>query len=144
MIIYSQRDSRWAQLKLGFSQLTMGRFGCTTCCISMLTTYYHPDETPDKTVKTIKYTPGGLVIWNSVSYPNFKFTKRYYFRDNKVIEAYIKDPKKAVILEVQHSHWVVATGKSFFGGYNIADPWFGDRSTTRRYNDDITGFAIFN
>ena len=89
------------------------------------------------------YTAGGLIIWRNLDFSCFKFERREYGRDDDNIRAAIRDPDRAVILEVAHSHWVVATGHNWLRGYSIADPWLGDRATMRRYNNRITGAAYF-
>lgn len=151
LISYSQRDPKWSQQKLGASSLTVGRYGCTTCCIADLSTYFGDNLDPLQTCKKIQYTKpsgkesGGLVIWGSCTFGTFKFERRQYGRNERDIMAALKDPDRAVILEVNKgAHWVTATG---YDGVNkifkIADPWFGDRSTMKRYGDSITGAAYF-
>ncbi len=139
---FSQRDPAWASQHLGGSNLTIGRYGCTTVSISMLSTYFGDNLNPSQVANKIKYT-NGLIIWGSCVFNHFRFDRREYGRNDANIKAALKDPNRAVILEVQNgSHWVVATGNSWLGGYKIADPWFGDFSTTSRYKN-ITGAAYF-
>ena len=40
MIKLSQRDPQWGDLKLGESNLTINRWGCTTTALSMLSDYF--------------------------------------------------------------------------------------------------------
>ena len=139
---FSQRDGRWAAARLGQSKLTMGRYGCTTTCIADLSTYFGDNLDPLKTSQIIKYTPQGLVLWQSCVFPHFKFERREYGRNDANIIKAMHDPDRAVILEVAHaSHWVVAIG----GGptYKIADPWLGDKNTMKRYDNNITGATYF-
>lgn len=138
---FSQRDPRWATIKLGSSSLTMGRYGCTTTCIADLSFYFGDNLTPDLMVKKIQYTKDGLIIWQSCDFSTFKFERREYGRSDKNIKSALSDNNRAVILEVDNSHWVVATS-SLVTSYKIADPWFGDISTTKRYQK-ITGAAYF-
>jgi len=144
MLSFCQRNPKWGNLKLGSSVLTMARYGCTTTAISDLSTYFKPTMiiTPDKMCQYLKYTSGGLIIWESCQFTNFKFEKRIYGRNDLLIKECLKDPNRAIILEVDNSHWVVSTGVNLFGGYKIADPWFGDFATTKRYKQ-ITGSAVF-
>lgn len=144
MQLFSQRDSQWSQMKLGTSNLTLGRYGCTTVCLSMLSSYFTPTLTPDQVCQHIKYTPDGLIIWQSCDFEKFKFSGRYKGRTDQAIQQALKDTNRACILEVQSSHWVVAVGKTLFGNaYKIADPWTGRYGTTNDYKNDITGFALF-
>lgn len=141
MISYSQRYPQWATQKLGDSSLTLGRYGCTTTCIADLSTYFGDNLTPLQVEQKIKYIQG-LVIWSSCVFSKFAFERREYGRNDQNIALALKDPNKAVILNVASgSHWVVATGGTVL--YSIADPWFGDKSTMKRYGNDITGAAYF-
>ncbi len=140
---YSQRDPRWANVRLGASNLFMGRYGCTTTCIADLSTYFGDNDNPAEVAQRLQYTTG-LIIWGSCKFPHFHFERREFGRNDANIKAALRDPNRAVILQVQNgSHWVVATGNALLGGYKIADPWFGDFSTTRRYGNSITGAAYF-
>lgn len=143
MVILGQRDYRWSGIRLTPSKLTCGRYGCTTTCISMLSDYFKCFRMPSEVIGTnIKYTKDGLIMWEAINFPKFAFEKRVRTFDPSAIQVSLKDPKKAVILEVDHSHWVVALSKNLFGGYNIADPWTGKKSTTRSYRA-VTGSAHF-
>lgn len=141
---FSQRDPIWANLLLKPSRLTMGRYGCTTCCIADLSTYFGDNLTPAQVNQHIQYTPDGLIIWQSCNFQHFIFERREQSRNDQNIKAAIADPNRAVILQVAHgSHWVVATSVASGNVYNIADPWLGDRASMGRYLNNITGAAYF-
>lgn len=140
-----QRSPLWSDVKMSPSNLTIGRYGCTTTCISMLSDYFKCFVSPRGMVGTnVKYTKDGLIIWTSISFPVFKFEKRLYGWNNAEIDISLKDPKKAVILEVANgSHWVVAIKKvPFTKHYFIVDPWDGKIKTTVAYKN-VTGSAHF-
>lgn len=145
MSIYSQRDQRWAAQEIGLSGLTIGRYGCTITCLAMLASYFGQDINPGAMETLLKFTPQGLIIWQSADFAKFAFESRVRYRDNALISAALKDPKRAVILEVAgHSHWVVATGwQPETNCFKIADPWLGDHSNMKRYGDVINGMAFF-
>lgn len=143
MLSYCQRDPAWAQDKLPPSELTIGRYGCTTTCIADLSTYFGDNLNPAQMAQTVKYTPQGLILWASCTFPHFKFIQREYGQNNAHIRQAIEDPNLAVILQVGYSHWVVATHVMPDGSFSIADPWFGDHANISRYNGDITGAAYF-
>lgn len=143
MQILSQRNPQWADVKIGPSNITVGRYGCTITCISMLTSYFGNWVDPEQIALKQLFTKDGLIIWTKLNLPNIKFDHRGYGRNDVEIMDALKDPNKAVILQVQNYHWVVALGRGLLKGYRIADPWFGDKSTTARYKDQITGYAIF-
>lgn len=142
---FSQRDPQWANKKMGTSPLTLGRFGCTTTCMADLSTYFADNLNPAQVADHIKYTPDGLVIWQSCKFGHFEFERREFGRHDANILAALQDPNRAVILQVAHgSHWVVATGKPVFSNiFKIADPWLGDRADMGRYKNNITGAAYF-
>lgn len=131
-------------MKLGNSQLTMGRYGCTTTAIADLSTYFGGDFNPGQACQRIQYTQG-LVIWASCNFEKFRFWFREFGRNDTNIRNAIADPDVAVILNVAGgSHWVVASGRPLFGkSYKIADPWLGDFNTMARYKDSIVGAAYF-
>lgn len=153
MRILSQNDPQWSRLKLGNSPLTVGRFGCTTTCISMLSDYFKCYRTPADIASArnpyLKYTDvnhpqgPGLIIWESFKLPPMLFGKRLRELNHAEIQISLKDPKKAVILEVEHRHWVVAVGKvPFTNVYRIFDPWDGKKKFSTSYKS-ITGSAHF-
>lgn len=146
MKILSQRDLQWASEKLGASSLTIGRFGCTTTCISMLSDYFGGYMSPlGIAMHKDWYTGDGLILWRNLDLPTMKFKSRLSVRNDAAINYALKDPNMAVILEVNNgSHWVVAIKKSFFGdSYIVADPWNGDRCDVISRYHNITGCAIF-
>lgn len=145
MIHLSQRDPRWSFTKMLPSSLTIGRYGCTTTCISMLSDYFGDFYSPASVAqKKLQYTIAGLIIWTSIAFEKFRFGRRTYGWNTAEIDASIKDPNKAVILEVANgSHWVVAIRKvPFSKHYFIVDPWDGKVKTTLSYKN-ITGAAHF-
>jgi len=145
MLLYSQRDPRWRALLLGSSGLNMGQAGCLVTSIAMLSTYFKPDKTPAEIVTSSKFTMQGLLIWNSLQLGGFKFYRRAYTREDAEIRRHLADNHLAVVLQTRNgTHWVVATGRDWFGGlYKIADPLVGDRATLARYQNSLTGAAYF-
>lgn len=145
MQIFSQRDPRWRGALVGKSGRTLGQIGCLVTGLAMLSDYFKPTRNPFEMLQMLKFTDDGRVYWSSVHFENWEFYKRVYGREQAQILRHIKDPNLAVILEVANkSHWVVATGVQYFtGAIRIADPLFGDRSTVRRYQNNITGAAYF-
>ncbi len=62
----SQRNLLWASEHLGSSSLTMGRFGCTTTCLSMLSDYFRGYISPIQIAHNANnYTKDGLVVWGN-------------------------------------------------------------------------------
>lgn len=146
MKLLSQRDPRWSAIKLGASQLTVGRYGCTTTCLSMLSDYFGGFLSPaDIAPRASWYTPDGLVNWEKLDFSNMKFSARYKLRNDDVINYALKDPNRAVMLNVSGgSHWVVALRKTLFGNsYICADPWDATKVDVIKKYGDVTGCAVF-
>ena len=144
MIVLNQWDYRWAKIKLLPSNLTMTRYGCTTTAICMLSDYFGCFKTPDQVVGiNIKYTVDGLIIWESINFPAFKFVKRVRnLFDVVSVDDSLKDPDKAVILAINNdAHWVVALRKLPLGMYLVADPLGGKKRIVSK--KIISGSAHF-
>ena len=147
MKLLSQRDPSWSSVKLGQSQLTLGRWGCTTTSMSMLTDYFGGYVDPPTLAHNVhNYTLDGLVNWKALSFPTMRFEKREYGENMVGIQNAIRDPRKAVILQVnQGAHWVVAIRKALIGSdILIADPWDGTKCWAKKRYHDISGAAYFS
>lgn len=145
MIKLSQRDLRWSNYVMAPSHLTLGRYGCTTTCISMLSDYFGCFESPESVAKNhLKYNAQGLILWATINFSKMAFKWREYTFNPVMIDESLKDPNKAVILQVNNgAHWVVAIRKvPFSKHYFIVDPWDGKVKTTAAYKN-ITGSAHF-
>lgn len=146
MKILSQRDLAWSSKFLGSSKLTVGRYGCTTTCVSMLSDYFGCYKSPLELAGNAKnYTKDGLILWTNLTFAKMKFTLRANGRDDGMIQEALKNPNKAVMLQVNNgAHWVVALRKTLFGkSYIVADPWSGDRCDVIKRYHNITGMAFF-
>ena len=141
MIILSQLDLRWSKINMSPSTLTLGKAGCTTTCISMLSDYFRCFRSPDQIVaNNVKYTNEGRILWQTVAFDKFKFEWRAYGRDDSRINESLKNPQKAVILEINHAHWVVALRR--IGPWiQVADPWGGTKHFINQ--KIVTGSAHF-
>lgn len=149
MIYLSQRDPRWGSIKLGASNIDLYHYGCTTTCISMLSDYFKCRSLPDSIARIKEnYTADGLILWRNLRFAGMKFDWRGYGRDDKKIQEYLKDPNKAVILQVNDGkHWVVAIRRTFLGlgsGYICVDPWTGKQCDVLKVYKNITGAAYFS
>ena len=158
MKLYSQRDPRWESLKLGTSPATVGRYGCTITNIAMLSDYFASIKSgksndPAYFAKNLQFTSEWYLIWESLPkvstmhlVQRFKKENMTTAKMNELIRSALAAPKQACILQVNGNHWVLATGTvpGKNNEYKIADPFFGDRSTTARYGNKITGGAIIS
>lgn len=148
MITLTQTDKRWKDIKLNQWSQTIGKIGCTTTCISMISDYFGCYASPKEIVEqghikytdnTYKYGPG-LILWQSINFDCFRFEYRRYTFGKVFINESLKDPKKAVILELDNGrHWVLAL-RSTPLGYIVLDPYDGRKKLNIRR---ITGSAHF-
>lgn len=146
----SQRDPRWASKKLGFSNLTIGGYGCTLTCLTMLLRYVYGDGslTPDivnDRLKEKKAFVGALLLWSRVplAFPKLKWVWRGYNYNNVQVAWCVYGKKLPVMVEVNGAkigaskHWVL-----FTGGGKANDPWIGKQISTGYY--PLTGFSLFD
>lgn len=146
---WSQRDPRWRTKKLGFSNLTVGGYGCTLTCLSALITHVTgTSHTPDRVnddLKKVKAFSGALVIWSRVqlAYPQLKWIKRAYRYNNWDVAWNIYTKKIPVCVEVNGAkigaprHWVL-----FIGSGKMLDPWTGTIESTSKY--PLTGYSVYH
>lgn len=146
MINLSQRDPRWAETNLGSSLLKMKDHGCTTTAESMLSDFFKGYMPPNVIAEHKNwYTPNGLRLWANADFPTMKWVWRQKGFDKEKINASLKDPKKAVILQVNNGkHWVVAIRKTIFGNdYVCVDPWDGKKKDVFKTYKNITGSSHY-
>lgn len=143
MILLSQRNPRWSMIKLSPSFLTVGRYGCTTTCICMLSDYFKCFTLPSVAVgHHIKYTQEGMIIWQSIDFPGFKFDRRIReFNEKEILASLTRRDGAAILAIDKDSHWVVAIRKLIGDWYVVADPWDGRRRLLNRKR--ISGSAHF-
>lgn len=145
---YSQRDPRWKNNKLGFSNLTIGGYGCLVTALSALITHItgtpHTPDRVNEDLKKAKAFSGALLIWSRVpiAYPQLKWIWRGYNYNNWQVSTYVYIRKLPVLVEVNASkigaskHWVL-----FVGDRKMLDPWIGKIEPTSKY--PLTGYALY-
>lgn len=143
---YSQQDPRWASLKLGKSPYTVGRYGCTSVCVTdVMNWLLNKSIPPSETVPKLAYTSEGLILWDSLKNLGLSLVGRFYGRQYEVIDKALADPGLCAIAQVNGNHWVWVIGRRLpILGYRIADPWTGTKAYTNRYKNNITGCAIIS
>lgn len=139
----SQRDPRWASLRLGASKLTIGRWGCTTTCIAMI-----DGTTPDLLAhNAANYTKDGLVLWQAISrqLKNSVFEVRDVGYNEAKINEFLKAGTHHVLFEVNDgAHWVVAKSRTLTGNdYLVIDPWDGKECKVKARYKNITKAVYF-
>ena len=112
----------------------------------MLSDYFGSYVSPGQAARHLTwYTPDGLIIWQALQFDKMKFVRRETGRDDVYILAALKDPNRAVMLQVNNGqHWVVAIKKNLLNNsYQVADPWMGDKCDVISRYHNITGAAYF-
>lgn len=151
MLHLSQCDGRWSLKTIGESGLTLGRWGCTITCISMLSSFFDCYKSPDVIAKTPGlFTKDGLIIWSGIEKlfgGKLKFVTRIGGKGKAVLSrkdinaSLLTSPKTAVILEVRNfSHWVVCVG-TYGNDYYVIDPLDGKKKLALKTFGNITGSA---
>ena len=127
-----QCDSRWADKKLGNSNLCKIGCTCTVCAMAAGTT-------PDKVVDACDFTENGKLYWASLSRVGLKFIWRGYSYENDKVLMAISDYGFCLV-EVLHpsgiKHWVI-----FIGGKRLIDPLTGRECLTSKYKN-LTGYCV--
>jgi hypothetical protein len=137
--IYSQRDPRWANIKLGTGTLTIGQAGCTISCVASLAGIT-PKEVNERLLKVNGYANTNLIIWSKVkeAMPWLEWKHRGYTYDNNQVAQNLP-----CLVEVDGKrigaprHWVL-----YIGNQKMYDPWYGTEKTTSYYPP--VGYAIIN
>ncbi|OPX89000.1 MAG: hypothetical protein A4E53_01733 [Pelotomaculum sp. PtaB.Bin104] len=147
IITLSQQDKRWGNITLGNTNYKMSRYGCLVTCLSAISDWCRQFKgmyiNPGEAARGLRFNKDGLLLWESLGgIFQFVLEKRLYHSSPTLIKAAMDDPYRCVVLQVNSNHWVWCLGKSLLGGWKIMDPWYGDVSTTRRYKNNISGFAI--
>lgn len=137
----SQRDPRWANIRLGNSYLTLGSDGCLATDFAMVIGV-NPDEFNAR-LKAVGGFTGANIYWQMIddAYPNCEYVWAY---DCYYIPAPLNEIDKLLqrgisvmvhTLKNGYQHWVLIVGKNG-DDYIINDPWDGVRCSFReRYGD---------
>lgn len=136
-VYYSQQDPAWKNVKIGFSNETIGHVGCALTSVAMLLSGHGYPETPESLNKKLKNNGGfvdAAIVWGAVSaiYPQIRTKPLILCYDTDAPLAQIDAALAAgqpVIVQVDSSparglqtHWVVLYAKQD-NDYLILDPW---------------------
>lgn len=134
---------------IGDTNILLSRYGCTICSICMGASRLYPkiDLTPVIASKSWKFTKDGLLIWRATDFGDFQFMDRRYGEPNaNELDIFVRSKDSFVILEVNHSHWVLVYSYPITGvtkSILIVDPLGGKIKPLALTKYKITGFAIF-
>lgn len=152
--IFSQKDLRWAAKPLGTSSSTIGDYGCLLAVMATLAGYFGKDTDPDRLnqalVNVQGYQSGNLYKWFggiSKVYSDISCTKLkntpypLTHTDFREIDEQLQR-NKPVVAQVDFvpstapvdMHYVlIIDGQE--GEYTVADPWYGDVASLKRYGE---------
>lgn len=152
----SQADSRWSDIKIGSSRVTIGSDGCLITCISMLSAFYGCFQMPDRiAADSTLFDCDGFLLWLNLDFPGFSFrwregsmTSTAPARNDAFIKAYLPDPDnrdRTVLLAVtNNSHWVLPIRHDDSGNdYWAIDPRNGSIIKVLETYQSICGSAHF-
>ena len=151
----TQWDSRWTDVLIGTGKLTLGRWGCTTTCLSTVSKSFDCYQSPDQIAKNPKNYIDSEVNWIALDFPNFSFRWRegslYSNAQNKIDFNLLKawcnplDPDKAIMFEVANrSHWVTGLWwNEYDNDFWAIDPATGKHCKVLETYGNITGAALF-
>ena len=126
---FSQKDSRWANQRIGNSSSLMKDYGCAVTCVSMVFKKHGSGTNPGRMAKEkifyydlIKWPSTwspGITLASSVSHGNIKWS---------TVDAQIKKGNPVIVYikktNGRGGHYVVVTGKDS-KDYIVHDPYFG-------------------
>lgn len=138
--LWSQRDLRWSNDRLGTSQWNLGQKGCLVTVIAIgLTAALDTEITPKLLNRQLTanngYKDGSQLIYGAVSrlYPSITFIERKIFRYEPAPAANIAkwaNEGQIVVVEIDmdltdpdvDEHWLIVTGGTR-DILNVQDPW---------------------
>jgi peptidase C39-like protein len=149
--IMNQQDGAWAGAPLGTSPTeTVGSAGCAITAVAMMLRYYGMDTDPGALNSWLTgnggYAFDDQLIWAAVtSYSRGRVGFSGWLGPDLNVITTELDEGRPVVAEVRlygNQHFVLLTGYTTEGGYEVLDPWFGDSQTVgARYGDPATGIV---
>jgi peptidoglycan hydrolase CwlO-like protein len=143
---FSQRDPRWADQHIGFSNTLMKSYGCAVTAVAMVFRYHGVDIDPG----TLAQQPifyHDLIVWpqswkgvslvSTTSHGNIDWdTVDKEIKNNNPVIVFVKSTKKGA------GHYVVIHSKDKNGEYVVHDPYWGSNiflNSTRAYVSALYG-----
>ncbi len=131
MILLSQRDDRWRLKRLGFSDVTIGLFGCVITCYAMAwetgaddVNEYFKNNDCFVNLNLVYWakTPG--FVWRGWTYDNAKVLEAIEKHGFCIVETDLNDNPR------DGKHFVL-----FIGDGMLYDPWDGKKKPVSSYKD---------
>ncbi len=150
--VYLQRDRAWEADRIGGTGETLGKVGCTVCCLAMGLAHFGIQKTPGELNGWLKthegYSPRGWLRWETVSklsagrvYVDFRAPLKH-----ETIDAALKarQPVLAkIFINRVITHWVLIVSKEGTE-YLVQDPLGGGRKPEllSRYSSGVHAIRI--
>lgn len=145
--LLSQRDSRWKDIKLGFSDVTIGNFGCVITSLTSLAQRSDVSVTNELFKSNGVYLKPNLVIWGNVPkvFTGLRFVWRSNGYDNNIVANWVYGKKTPVVVQVNAApigsprtdHYIL-----FVGDKKCFDPWTGKIRPTSDF-PILKGYALY-
>ena len=143
---FNQRDSRWGDQGIGYSNTLMKSYGCAVTAVAMVFNYHGANINPGTLAKQPIFSHDLIVwpkSWNGI---NLVSSNAHGNIDWNVVDEEIKN-KNPVIVFVRSTkrgagHYVVIHDKDKSGDYVVHDPYWGANiflSSTRAYVGALYG-----
>ncbi len=143
---FNQRDSRWGDQGIGYSNTLMKSYGCAVTAVAMVFNYHGANINPGTLAKQPIFSHDLIVwpkSWNGI---NLVSSNAHGNIDWNVVDTEIKN-KNPVIVFVRSTkrgagHYVVVHDKDKNGDYVVHDPYWGANiflSSTRAYVGALYG-----
>jgi peptidoglycan hydrolase CwlO-like protein len=143
---FNQRDSRWGDQSIGYSNTLMKSYGCAVTAVAMVFNYHGVDVNPGTLAKQPIFSHD-LIVWpKSWKGVNLVSSTGHGNIDWNVIDEELKN-KNPVIVFVKSTkrgggHYVVIHNEDKDGNYVVHDPYWGANiflSSTRAYVGALYG-----
>lgn len=154
--LYSQMDSRWGKVLLGFntqSNYNIYNYGCLITCLAMVAKYYGYDATPviinDGLKDKKQFVNGGLYVWGGITKLYSKISEKLVRTPTPLTDAQYAEIKASldkgfpVMLYIDYNpntvepdqHYVLCIGynPSDENDLTIADPLGGTAKSLKSY-----------
>ena len=139
MTPYSQRDTRWKDVEINGTKLTIGTDGCYLTCLGMVT-----DTTPDWVVKKIGFN-GAQINYTGLDKIGLELVEKSNTYDDVRVKEHIANNGFCVVRvdwdgspkSTEDTHFVL-----FIGNKRMIDPWTGNECATTKY-PLLTGYRAF-
>ncbi|HBB37159.1 MAG: peptidase M23 [Candidatus Moranbacteria bacterium GW2011_GWC1_45_18] len=143
---FSQRDSRWGDQHIGFSNTLMKSYGCAVTAVSMVFRFHGIDINPGSLAQQPIFYHD-LIVWpQSWKGVNLVSSTGHGNIDWDVIDKELKDENPVIVFVKSAKrgagHYVVIHGKDKKGEYVVHDPYWGSNiflSSTKAYVGALYG-----